>query len=91
MKQERPARDVHNQCRARHVKMLMKSVDQEWLLHMPMPHLWEIRKLVEGRDEWWIDRFLRAGALHVLHVRGAYLSILLHLIPLGPSWTEFPG
>ena len=43
-----PEQDVHDRYRALHVDFLKRYVGEGWLVHMPMPQLCEMVRLIEG-------------------------------------------
>ena len=47
-----PEQIVHDRCRALHVDLLKRHVDEAWLVHMPMPQLREMVRLMEA---YWVD------------------------------------
>ena len=48
-----PEQDVHDRYRALHVDLLKRHVDEDWLVHMPMPQLREMVRLVEA---YWVEK-----------------------------------
>ena len=44
-----PEQVVHDRYRALHVNILKKYVDEAWLVHMPMPQLCEMLRLLKGK------------------------------------------
>lgn len=48
-----PEQVVHDRYRALHMDVLKQHVDEGWLVHMPMPQLRQMVRLIRGY--WWID------------------------------------
>ena len=48
-----PEQVVHDRYRALHIELLKQHVDERWLVHMPMPQLRQMLRLIRGY--WWID------------------------------------
>lgn len=48
-----PEQVVHDRYRALHMDALKGHVDEGWLVHMPMPQLRQMLRLIRGY--WWID------------------------------------
>ena len=48
-----PEQVVHDRYRALHVNCLKEHVDEAWLVHITMPQLREMLKIVKGY--YWID------------------------------------
>ena len=48
-----PEQVVQDRYRALHINLLKQHVDEGWLIHMPMPQLREMLRLIRGY--WWLD------------------------------------
>lgn len=48
-----PEQVVHDRYRALHMDVLKQYVEEGWLIHMPMPQLRQMLRLIRGY--WWID------------------------------------